>query len=93
MVITRPITDTIAETFFMSKALKLIMVPFEFVTIPALLRPIKAIKSPIPTATAFFMEEGIDFIMASLTPKKERTIKSTPSKRTAVRANQGEQPI
>ncbi len=69
------------------------IVPVSLAAIPALLKPIRQMNKPIPTATAFFIDAGIDLIIASLTPKKERTINKRPSRRTAVNANHGEHPI
>ena len=90
---TRPMIATRAVAWLKSIALKPMIVPFAEVTIPALLSPISAMKSPIPTATAFFIVPGIELIIASRTPKNESKIKRTPSSKTAVRANQGEHPI
>ena len=89
----RPIIATRAVAWLKSIELKPMIVPFAEVTIPALLSPIRAMKSPIPTATAFFIVPGIELIIASRTPKNESKIKRTPSIKTAVRANQGEHPI
>ena len=82
-VISNPITATRALP---SNGAKPIIVPISLETIPALLNPIKAINSPIPTATAFFKLAGMALIIASLTLKRDRIIKRTPSRKTAVRA-------
>ena len=69
------------------KFTKPMIVPVSEEQIPALTRPIIVIKRPIPTDTAFFMVEGIELMIASRTPNKERRIKTIPSTKTAVNAN------
>ena len=54
---------------------------------------IKVINIPIPAATAFFKLAGIDLIIASRTFISERRINKTPSKKTTVKAEAGENPI
>ena len=60
---------------------------------PAFARPMIAMKRPIPTATAFLRLSGIDLMIASRIPQRERRIKIIPSTRTAVKASCQVQPI
>ena len=55
-------------------------------TIPEFVAPIIAIKSPIPTDTAFLSCKGIALNKASRTLKIDKKIKIIPSKNTAVSA-------
>ena len=50
---------------------------------PAFCRPIKAINKPIPTDTPLFNVRGIALKIASRTFVSERTIKISPSIKTA----------
>ena len=68
-------------------------VPVSPLVIPAFVKPIRAIKRPMPTAPALRSVRGIERIIASRIPKIESTIKSTPSSKTAVSANAGVHPI
>ena len=52
----------------------------------ALNRPMRAINKPMPADTAFFRVIGMALKMASRTFVKDRTIKMTPSTKTAARA-------
>ena len=52
----------------------------------AFCRPIKQMKSPMPTDTASLSEAGIALKIASRTFVRDRTMKITPSTKTAVRA-------
>ena len=63
------------------------MVPSPGTTTPAFTRPIRAMKSPIPTETAFFKFIGIASNMASLTLTSDSSINIIPSMNTAVSAN------
>ena len=93
IVITRPIIATVALALSAVKFTKPTGVPKSVLTIPAFTRPMIVIKRPIPTDTAFLSPVGIDFMIASRTPKSERRIKMIPSTRTAVSAKAAEQPI
>ena len=66
-----PSIATIALAFFKLKFTNPIIVPVSDEQIPALTRPIIAIKRPIPTETAFFNQEGIDSMIFSRTPKMQ----------------------
>ncbi len=55
-------------------------------TIPAPVKPIKAIKSPIPAVTAYFIVSGIQLTTASRTLVTESIMKIIPSTKTAVSA-------
>ena len=85
IVITKPIIATKAVDTF--KFTNPIIVPVSEAVIPAFVKPIKQINRPIPTATAFLREAGIDLIIASRTPKTESRINTRPSIKTAVKAN------
>jgi hypothetical protein len=50
---------------------------------PAFLRPMKAIKSPMPTAMANFIESGTAFSTASRKLVRTRIVISSPSATTA----------
>ena len=89
----RPIIATRAVVCFMSKFTKPMIVPVSPDTMPAFARPMRAMKSPIPTATAFFIPAGIALMIFSRIPKMERTMKMIPSIRTAVKASCHEHPI
>ena len=54
---------------------------------PQFLRPMKAMKRPMPALIAFFISEGIAFTMSSRTLVSVRSMKISPSMRMAVRAN------
>ena len=88
-----PITATRAAECWRSKFTKPMSVPVSPLTIPAFARPMIVMKRPIPTETAFLIEFGIDFIIASRIPTIERMIKRTPSSKTAVSASCHEQPM
>ena len=63
------------------------IVPPPPTTIPAFVKPMRAINKPIPTDTDFFKFIGIESNIASLTLKNDSKINSIPSIKTAVRAN------
>ena len=60
------------------------IVPVSPTTIFAFASPMSAIKSPIPTATAFFRFAGIASIIASRTLKNDKIIKRSPSSKTEI---------
>ena len=60
--------------------------------IPAFLKPIKAIKNPIPAPIANFIFLGIEFIIAFLIPVTEIIKKIIPEIKTAAKASCQEYP-
>lgn len=80
------IPATARRTMGLVKSLRVTKVASLSTIMPALFKPIKAMKRPIPLGIAFFKFDGMDFNIASLTLKKEKIINKIPSKNTAVKA-------
>ena len=91
MVIIRPITDRI--TVGLLKVPRAIEVDSLETTIPAFLKPIKAIKRPIPPLIAFFKDMGMAFTIAVRKPVTVIRIKMIPDRNTAARPACQEKPI
>ena len=83
MVMIRPMIVRRAAPL---RGLNPMIVPSELDVTPPSVRPMIVMKSPMPTATAFFRLLGIALMIASRTPTSERMIKRIPSRKTAVRA-------
>ena len=90
-VITRPMTDRSPAPEVTSP--RSTSVAGLSMTIPPPLRPIRAMKRPIPAPIAFLSDRGRAFTIASRTFVRVSTMNMRPSMRTAVRANCHEYPM